>query len=110
MARPKKEIEKLRIYQFTIRLNQSEYKQARFNAGLINLSIGQWIRKSALSKNSLKQGMAKIDKETYKQLVKLGTNINQIAYKLNADKYTKIYSEIIEIKELLSKISNRLLK
>lgn len=108
MARPKKELEELRIYQFTVRMNQAEFSFARHYAGLTNLSISHWIRKSAFAKRPLKPNLSPISKETYIQLVKLGTNINQIALKLNSGKYTKIYREIIEVKELLTEVSKKL--
>ncbi len=110
MARPKKEIEELRIYQFTVRLNQAEFSTAKYYSGLTNLSISHWIRKSAFSKKPIKPKITPIAKETYTQLVKLGTNINQIALKLNTGKYTKIYRDLLDVKTLLTEISKNLSK
>ncbi|MDX9694327.1 MAG: plasmid mobilization relaxosome protein MobC [Bacteroidales bacterium] len=108
MARPKKEIEELLSYQTTVRLTQSEYQIALKHAQEANISISQWLRLSSLSQKPIKPKVFPISRETYIQLVKLGSNINQIAVKLNTGTYTKIYSEILEVKKLLMEISQKL--
>jgi len=108
MARPKKEIEKLRLYSFTIRLDSAEHFFAKTQSERSGLSIGQWIRASALSKHPVKPKPNPVTKATYIQLIKIGTNINQIASKLNQGKYTKILDEIKKANNLLTDISKNL--
>lgn len=108
MARPKKEIEKLRLNNYTVRLDSAENFFAKTQSERSGLSVSQWLRASALSKHPVKPKPNPVTKATYLQLIKIGTNINQIASRLNQGKYTKILDEIQKANHLLTSISKSL--
>jgi hypothetical protein len=107
MARPKKKIEELRIHQVNIRLTEIEYELAKEQADFTGRTVANWLRDSAFSKKPLRMKVNKMDRSYYIQLAQLGNNINQIAKKLNQGKYTRILSEIQEVKALLIEINSK---
>lgn len=109
MARPRKEIEDLRIHQVNIRLTDVEKVYSLSQAKLASLSVANWLRRAALSKRPLVlPKTTPMHRAYYKQLVRLSTNINQIAKRLNQGKYTKILSEIEVANALLRQITQLL--
>lgn len=109
MARPRKEIEELRIHQVNIRLTDFEYLYAKEQSDLSGRTVAQWMRESAFSKKPLKMKVNKMHRSYYIQLSQLGNNINQIAKKLNQGRYTKIHAEILEVKQLLQQINSKMI-
>ncbi|WP_010664400.1 plasmid mobilization protein [Marinilabilia salmonicolor] len=109
MARPKKEIEELRIHQVNIRLTDIEREYAEKQAELSGLTVAKWLRRAAFSKRPLVLSkVTPMHRAYYKQLVGISTNINQIAKNLNQGKYTKIFSGITEANVLLRQIARLL--
>ncbi|HLW40202.1 MAG TPA: plasmid mobilization relaxosome protein MobC [Brumimicrobium sp.] len=109
MARPKKEIEELRIHQINIRLTDIEREYANKQAKLAGLTIANWLRRAAFSKRPLVLSkVTPMHRAYYKQLVGISNNINQIAKNLNQGKYTKILSSISETNALLRQIAQLL--
>ena len=106
MARPKKDNVDLRIFQMNIRLTESEYWFAKEQSKLLNLSIPNWLRKSAFSKRALTVTVTPMHRAYYKQMVGLSNNLNQIAKKVNSNQYTKIHEEIIAVKTLLQNLNS----
>jgi hypothetical protein len=109
MARPRKDIEELRIHQVNIRLTDFEFLYAKEQSELSGRTVAQWMRDSAFSKKPLKMRINKMHRSYYIQLAQLGNNINQIAKKLNQGKYTRIHAEINQVKELLIEINKKIL-
>ncbi|MCW3787218.1 plasmid mobilization protein [Plebeiibacterium sediminum] len=105
MARPKKEIDELRIHQVNIRLTKIEYEFANRQAELAGLSVTNWLRRAAFSKRPLKLRVSPMHRAYYKQLIGISNNLNQIARKVNRGEYTKIHSEIVQANDLLKKIN-----
>jgi hypothetical protein len=104
MARPRKNRDDLRVHCCNVRLTKSEKRYAEREAAKISCSVANWLRKSSFSKGELQ--VPTMPREYYKQLIGLSNNINQIAKKLNQNKYSKISAEIVEVRELLLKIYN----
>lgn len=109
MARPRKEIEELRMHQVNIRLTDTEKGYAIRQAELSSQSLANWIRRAAFSKRPLTMPKTTpMHRAYYKQLVGLSTNINQISKRLNQGKYTRILSEIEAANALLRQITQLL--
>lgn len=106
MARPKKDTIDLRVFQTNIRLTEPEFRFAKEQAKLLNLSIANWLRKSAFSKRALTVTVTPMHRAYYKQMVGLSNNLNQIAKRVNSNQYTKIHEEILEIKKLLQTLNS----
>lgn len=105
MARPRKEIENLRIHQVNIRLTDAERKFAYQQAELAGLSVANWLRRAAFSKRPLVLPKTTLmHRAYYKQLIGMSTNINQISKRLNQGKNIKVISEIEEANILLRQI------
>ena len=105
MARPKKDIDQLRIHQTNIRLTKMEQEFAENQASLAGLSVANWIREAAFSKNALQVKVSPMHRAYYRQLVGVATNINQISRKINMSQYPKIYSELKSLKAILEEIN-----
>jgi len=105
MARPKKNIDELRIHQTNIRLTKTEQEFAEKQAALSGLSVANWIREAAFSKNALQIKVSPMHRAYYRQLVGVATNINQISRKINMSQYPKIYSELESLKSILVEIN-----
>ncbi|HLW40531.1 MAG TPA: hypothetical protein VKX31_09075 [Brumimicrobium sp.] len=109
MARPRKEIEELRIHQVNIRLNDAEREYALQQAELAGISVANWLRRASFSKRPLVLSrVTPMHRAFYKQLVGMSININQISKKLNQGRYSKILSEIEKANNLLSQITQLL--
>ncbi|WP_421917858.1 plasmid mobilization protein [Marinifilum sp.] len=105
MARPRKLQEELRIHQLNIRLTDSEQSYALKQAEMAGLSPANWIRTSAFSKKALQIKVSPMHRAYYRQLVGLGSNVNQLTRKINQHQYPKIYQQLLEVKSLLVKIN-----
>jgi hypothetical protein len=109
MARPKKNTDELRVHQTNIRMTNSERIYAQQQALLAGLTIATWLRIAAFSKKALKVHINPLHREYYRQLIGIATNINQISHKINQGVHTKIHHELIQVRELLTKILNELI-
>jgi len=104
MVRPRKDIDQLRFHKITVAFSNVEKQYAIEQAQIIGNTLSEWVRKSALAKLSLPARVSKMQLEYYKQLVGVSNNLNQLTRKVNAGQYTKIHSDLQEMKSLLSKI------
>lgn len=105
MARPRKLQEELRIHQVNIRLTDSEKIKAAKQAEMAGLSVANWLRTSAFSKKALQIKVSPVHRFYYRQLIGLGSNVNQLTRKINQNQYPKIYQELLDVKSLLVKIN-----
>jgi len=75
-----------------------------------NQSGAEVIRDIVFKERLLQPKIPVLDQKTYAELKRIGTNINQIAKKLNADaKASGTEKTISELKVLLNKILNKIL-
>ncbi|NOU60571.1 plasmid mobilization protein [Marinifilum caeruleilacunae] len=105
MARPRKLQEDLRIYQVNIRLTETEKLKADEQAEMAGLSVANWLRTAAFSKKTLQVKVSPMHRTYYRQLVGIGSNVNQLARKINQNQYPKIYQQLLDVKSLLIKIN-----
>lgn len=84
MARPPKDITEKRSVRFTFRMTEEEEKYLIKLMAYANLSGAEVIRELVFKNRLLQPKIPVLDQQTYGQLKKIGTNINQLAKKLNA--------------------------
>jgi len=111
MARPRKEIEYLRLYQVNIRLTESEFKLAQDRASVCGLSMANWIRATAFSYRGPIAKKPLYHKETYTSLSRIGANLNQLtkmSHTWNVD-YKELAKQLNSTYELLKSIQQNIL-
>ena len=84
MARPIKKLSEQKRHQFNVRLTDSQYEYANLQAEICGLGIKDWIRKSAFAKKTLPPTIHPEVNAIYKQIVRLGNNVNQLARLCNS--------------------------
>lgn len=66
-----------------VRFTQAELEELREAASHHGMSLSAFIRSLALSAKLPRQPLPKVDKDTYAELGKVGSNLNQLAKQLN---------------------------
>ena len=110
MARPTIDIKDKRTSRFTFRINEKEEEMLIQLMHYSNRSGAQVIRDIVFKERLLQPKIPVLDQKTYGELKRIGTNINQIAKKLNADvKTTETSKTLDELKSTLNTILQKLL-
>jgi ABC-type iron transport system FetAB ATPase subunit len=102
MARPTIDKTDKRAVKFTFRMNEREEKYLIKLMAYANLSGAEVIREIVFKNRLLQPKIPVLDQKTYGELKRIGTNINQIAKKLNSD--TKVSNIEITLELLSSKL------
>ncbi|WP_320018911.1 plasmid mobilization protein [Labilibaculum manganireducens] len=110
MARPRVAESKKLLFQTNIRLSKSEREFAEEEAAKIPCSVANWIRRSAFSKGRISVRYSGLDRNTYRNLSAIGSNLNQLTKRINNSHYPKIFNELLELKKLLVEIHKQILK
>lgn len=84
MARPKIAAEKLRTATIGVRVSPGEYAALREKAAALGLTPAQWLRTAALARRLPAPAAGPVNVATYRELGRIGTNLNQLAARLNA--------------------------
>jgi len=70
-----------------------------------NISLSEFIRRSALQRRMPAQSVAEINRKTYQELCRVGNNINQMIRHLNSGMFLGIEKEMFtELRALIKKI------
>lgn len=111
MARPRKEIEHLRLFQINIRLTESEFELAKERASVCGLSVANWIRSSSFNSRVPIAKKPLYHKEIYTSLSRIGGNLNQLAKLSNTgfNDYDELVVQIRAVNELLKSIQKIIL-
>ncbi|SHJ42451.1 plasmid mobilization protein [Flavobacterium haoranii] len=112
MARPKSDVENLRVFQVNIRLTFDQQILIESLAQTYGLSVVEYVRKRALNKQLPKHALSPINRELLIELSRIGNNVNQLAKKSNQnflDKYV-FNRDLRELKEILNQIKTELLE
>jgi len=112
MARPRKEIEYLRLYQVNIRLTESEFKLAQDRASVCGLSVANWIRATAFNSKAPIAKRHLFHKEIYTSLSRVGANLNQLtkmSHTWNVE-YEEIAKQLGFTYDLLKSIQQQILE
>ena len=95
-------------HRLTIRINDDLFEKIKYQANLTGLSISRYIRQ-ALFKT--KPPTHKFDKEVVYKLSEVGSDLNQLVYKINSKECISnenILKIIIEIYNVLNEISKNI--
>lgn len=95
-------------HRLTIRINDDLFEKIKSQANLTGLSISRYIRQ-ALYKT--KPPIHKLDKEVVYKLSEVGSNLNQLVYKIDnkeCESNENILKIIIEIYSVLNEISKNI--
>ena len=84
MARPKIAAEKLRTATIGVRVSPGESAALREKAAALGLTPAQWLRTAALARRLPAPAAGPVNVATYRELGRIGTNLNQLAARLNA--------------------------
>jgi len=111
VARPRKEIEYLRLHQVNIRLTESEFELAKDRASVCGLSVANWIRATAFNFRAPIAKKHLFHKEVYTSLSRIGANLNQLTkmgHTWNVD-YEELAKQLGATYELLKSIQQQIL-
>ncbi|GAA4924639.1 plasmid mobilization protein [Mucilaginibacter defluvii] len=110
MARPTVHKDEKRIFRITIRLTAIERLQVQQAAKAAGLSNYLYVREKLLKGRAPEPKLARIDIDTYVELKKIGTNINQLARQTNSGRFPfGISSALRDLSEQLQLIIKILL-
>jgi len=84
MARPKIAAEKLRTATIGVRVSPGEYAALREKAAGLGLTPAQWLRTAGLARRLPAAAAGPVNVATYRELGRIGANLNQVAARLNA--------------------------
>ena len=109
MARPRvKDIDK-RTVQVNIRLTESEDAKANAYAQASGMTQANWIRYVAFNGKFPPVKLSTIDAAVYRELRKIGVNLNQITHKINQGNFSEEYIKCHqELEQLLQRLLNAL--
>lgn len=111
MARPRKEIEHLRLFQVNIRLTENEFELAKDRASVCGLSVANWIRSSSFGSRVPIAKKPLYHKEVYTSLSRIGANLNQLtkmSHTWNVE-YEEIAKQLGFTYDLLKSIQQQIL-
>jgi hypothetical protein len=110
MARPPIDVKDKRKVRFTFRMTEREEEMLIQLMAYANQSGADVIRDIVFRERLLQPKIPLLDQKTYAELKRIGTNLNQIAKKLNADaKASATEKTLDELKVMLDHILQRLL-
>ena len=111
MARPKSDVENLRVFQVNIRLTFDQQILIESLAQTYGLSVVEYVRKRALNKQLPKHTISPINRELLIELSRIGNNVNQLAKRNNQNFLEKYVfnRDLRELKEILNQIKTELL-
>ena len=105
MARPRKDDIEKRTCQVNIRLTKDEKEKVNTYATASGLSPANWIRQKVLTGKFPIIKMSPLDGDIYRELKRIGVNLNQGTHRLNQGDVPRDYGTLqIELLELLKKI------
>src|SRR5687768_12783706 len=97
MGRPSINEEDKRTVQVNIRLTQSENKKICEYAAAGNLSPANWIRQKVFTGKFPSVKTSPLDADIYRELQKIGVNLNQATHKINSGQMPADYFAILTV-------------
>ena len=112
MARPKKTIEQIKIFQINFRVTLNEQIQLESFAKNYGLNVVEYVRGRALQKQLPKFVMSGLERDLLIELSRIGNNINQMSKRVNQGNpnLKGIEDELMILKAKLNEIKSELLK
>lgn len=109
MARPKVNDSERRLIQVNIRLTTDENHKVQEFASACGLSPANWIRTKIFTGKFPAPKLSPLDASIYRELKRIGVNLNQVTRKINVGEFPKEYLPyLLELNRLLNKIVNLL--
>lgn len=93
MARPRINDSDKRIIQVNIRLTEAENAKAIAYAEASGISPANWIRITVFSGKFPPIKLSTADADLYRELKKIGVNLNQVTHRINQGDFPKEYLE-----------------
>ena len=84
MARPKIAADKLRTATIGVRVSPAEYDRLKAKAAAMGMTPAQWLRCAALERQLPPPPAPAVNVETYRELARIGINLNQVVARINA--------------------------
>jgi hypothetical protein len=110
MARPRLKDEDRRVVPVNIRLTTSESEKVNEYAAASDLTPANWIRKKIFTGKFPQIKASPLDAEIYRELHKIGVNLNQATHKINSGQVPRDYMIILaELSAQIKKIINVLI-
>jgi hypothetical protein len=110
MARPTIDTKEKRKARFTFRMTEREEEMLIQLMRYSNQSGAEVIRDIVFKERLLQPKIPVLDQKTYGELKRIGTNLNQVAKKLNANATAPEIEKIVkELKITINQILNKLL-
>lgn len=94
-GRPRIAAEQLRTATIGVRVSPAEYAALREKAAAMGMTPAQWLRRAALDRQLPRPAAQPVNLDTYRELARLGVNLNQIRAKINAGIAVGIPQEVI---------------
>jgi hypothetical protein len=109
MARPRKKQGEVREKTLGIRVSPAEYESLKSKAQAAGQQVTTFIRLAALDK-PIKSPIPKTDMETYKELCRIGNNLNQLLVRLHMGIRAEIHpGDIEELKNTIETMAFKIL-
>lgn len=108
MGRPKKSKQERREYLVAVRLTETEKESLEKLVAYSGTSVPAVIRNLVLKDRVLKSRISMLDQQTYLELKKIGTNINQIAKHYNSN--LPVPAEKLKAFQVLNEKLNHIIK
>ena len=110
MSRPKVNEQDKRLVQVNIRLTTEENNKVSGYATSSGLSPANWIRYKVFTGKNPPVRMSPLDASTYRELKRIGVNLNQAAHQLNQGDFPRDLRVMqLELLMLLNKILKTIL-
>ncbi|HEY5746100.1 MAG TPA: plasmid mobilization relaxosome protein MobC [Chryseolinea sp.] len=107
MARPRVNDNDKRTIQVNIRLAEAENAKAVAYAQASGMTPANWIRAVAFTGKFPPMKLSPVDAALYRELKKIGVNLNQVTHKINKGEFpTEYIDRQVELTEMLSRILN----
>lgn len=111
MARPRKTIEQIKIFQINFRITLNEQIHLETFAKNYGLNVVEYVRRRALQKQLPKFSMSGLERDLLIELSRIGNNINQMSKKVNQGNpnLKGLEEELLNLNKKLNEIKNQLL-
>ncbi len=112
MARPKKKLDEIKLFQINLRVTLNEQVQLEEIAKTYGLNVVEFVRRRALQKQLPKFTMLGLQRDLLIELSRIGNNINQMSKRVNQGhpNLKGIEDELMILKAKLNEIKSELLK
>lgn len=112
MARPRKTIEQIKIFQINFRITLNEQIQLETFAKNYGLNVVEYVRRRALQKQLPKFTMPGLQRDLLIELSRIGNNINQMSKRVNQGNpnLKGLENDLLILNAKLNEIKSELLK